>query len=88
MQRVLGYGALEVGLAFLPSCIVMGALSLGFAARLIMGVGARRTLIVGLVSATAGALVIGAVAVAVAVLKPERESAKAFISRSGEAARR
>ena len=28
---ILGYSALEVGLAFLPSCIVMGTLSLGFA---------------------------------------------------------
>ena len=31
MQGILGYSALEVGLAFLPSCLVMGTLSLGYA---------------------------------------------------------
>ena len=56
LQDILGYDPLEVGLAFLPSCIVMGTLSLGFAERLIMGFGPRTTLIGGLVSATAGLL--------------------------------
>ena len=42
MQRVLGYAPLEVGLAFLPSCVVMGTLSIGYAEKLIMGFGARR----------------------------------------------
>jgi EmrB/QacA subfamily drug resistance transporter len=54
MQDILGYSPLEVGLAFLPSCIVMGTLSLGYAEKLIMGFGARRALITGLVLATAG----------------------------------
>jgi EmrB/QacA subfamily drug resistance transporter len=54
MQDILGYSPLEVGLAFLPSCLIMGALSLGYAERLIMGFGARRALITGLVLATAG----------------------------------
>ena len=58
MQRVLGYTPLEVGLAFLPSALVMGTLSLGFAERLIMGLGARRTLVTGLVAAAAGLLVL------------------------------
>ena len=44
LQEILGYSALQVGLAFLPSCIVMGTLSLGFAERLIMGFGPRATL--------------------------------------------
>jgi EmrB/QacA subfamily drug resistance transporter len=56
MQGILGYDPLEVGLAFLPSCIVMGTLSLGFAEKLIMGFGPRRTLIAGLASAGAGLL--------------------------------
>jgi EmrB/QacA subfamily drug resistance transporter len=56
LQGILDYSPLEVGLAFLPACIVMGTLSLGYAERLIMGVGARTALIVGLVFATAGLL--------------------------------
>jgi EmrB/QacA subfamily drug resistance transporter len=56
MQGILGYDALQVGLAFLPSCIVMGTLSLGYAEKLIMGVGPRAALVAGLVSAGAGLL--------------------------------
>ena len=41
MQGLLGYSPLEVGLAFLPSSILMGMLSLGYAEKLIMGVGPR-----------------------------------------------
>jgi EmrB/QacA subfamily drug resistance transporter len=54
LQEILGYSALGVGLAFLPSCVVMGTLSLGFAERLIMGFGPRRTLIAGLAGVVAG----------------------------------
>jgi EmrB/QacA subfamily drug resistance transporter len=54
MQGILGYDPLQVGLAFLPSCIVMGTLSLGYAERLIMGIGARAALVGGLVCAGAG----------------------------------
>lgn len=57
LQEILGYSPLEVGLAFLPSCLVMGTLSLGYAERLITGFGARRTLICGLLAACAGLLV-------------------------------
>jgi EmrB/QacA subfamily drug resistance transporter len=57
LQRVLGYSALDVGLAFLPTTIVMGALSLGFAEKLIMRFGARTTMIPG-VSLVAIALVL------------------------------
>jgi EmrB/QacA subfamily drug resistance transporter len=47
LQRVLHYSALEVGLAFLPTTVVMGTLSLGFSEKLIMRFGPRRTLIPG-----------------------------------------
>ena len=56
LQEILGYSALGVGLAFLPSCLVMGTLSLGFAERLIMGIGARRALVAGLIAAGLGLL--------------------------------
>jgi EmrB/QacA subfamily drug resistance transporter len=54
LQRVLGYDALEVGLAFLPVAVLIGTLSLGFSARLIMRFGARATLLPGLVLIVAG----------------------------------
>jgi predicted MFS family arabinose efflux permease len=56
MQDILGYDPLGVGLAFLPACLVMGTLSLGYAERLIMGVGPRAALVAGLVSSGAGLL--------------------------------
>ncbi len=56
LQRVLGYGALEVGLAFLPVTLIIGTLSLGFSARLNMRVGPRATLIPSLVLIGAGLL--------------------------------
>lgn len=48
LQRVLGYDALQIGLAFLPVTIVMGALSLRYSERLITRFGARATLVPGL----------------------------------------
>jgi EmrB/QacA subfamily drug resistance transporter len=56
MQGVLDYSPLGVGVAFLPSCIVMGTLSLRYAEPLIMGFGARNALITGLLFAGAGLL--------------------------------
>jgi predicted MFS family arabinose efflux permease len=56
MQRILGYDALEVGLAFLPWTIVMGAMSFRFTARLNMRFGPRATLIPALVVIAAGML--------------------------------
>jgi len=56
LQRVLGYGALDVGLAFLPVALAIAALSVGVSARLIMRFGGRATLIPGLVLAGAGLL--------------------------------
>ena len=48
LQRVLGYDALEIGLAFLPVTVIIGFLSLRYAEPLITRFGARRTLIPGL----------------------------------------
>ena len=45
MQRILGYDPLEVGLAFLPTTLVMGAMSFGVSARLNLRYGPRATLI-------------------------------------------
>ncbi len=56
LQRILGYDPLEVGLAFLPTTIVMGTMSLGFSEKLIMRFGPRRTLIAGLVLIGVGLL--------------------------------
>jgi EmrB/QacA subfamily drug resistance transporter len=47
MQRVLGYGPLAIGLAFLPVSVGMGTLSIGVTARLIMRFGARNVMLVG-----------------------------------------
>ncbi len=53
LQRVLHYGALATGAAFLPTTIVMGTLSLRFADRLIMRYGARTLVLpsLGLIAA-------------------------------------
>jgi predicted MFS family arabinose efflux permease len=49
LQRVLGYDALEIGLAFLPVTVVMGLLSVRYTEPLVTRFGARQTLIPGLV---------------------------------------
>ena len=49
MQRVLGYGALDTGLAMLPSAVTIGAISLLASARLANRFGARFVLMSGLV---------------------------------------
>ena len=54
MQRVLGYDAVETGLAFLPVSVGIGALSVGLAPRLTMRFGARAVLIPSLVLLMAG----------------------------------
>ncbi|MGY0492711.1 MFS transporter [Streptomyces sp. WG-D5] len=55
MQQVLGYGALETGLAMLPAAVMIGAVSLGVSARLAARFGERRVLLAGL-ALLAGAL--------------------------------
>jgi EmrB/QacA subfamily drug resistance transporter len=54
MERVLGYDALQIGLAFLPATIVMGVLSLRYSEKLIMRFGARTMLRPGLILIAAG----------------------------------
>ncbi len=54
MQLVLGYSALQVGLAFLPSNLIMAAFSLGLSARLVMRFGIRVPLATGLLLAAVG----------------------------------
>jgi EmrB/QacA subfamily drug resistance transporter len=54
LQRVLGYDALQTGLAFLPTTIVMGTLSVRYSERVIMRFGTRRTLLPGLALIAAG----------------------------------
>jgi EmrB/QacA subfamily drug resistance transporter len=49
LERVLGFDPLEIGLAFLPSTVVMGIFSAGISARLNARFGARATLIPALV---------------------------------------
>jgi EmrB/QacA subfamily drug resistance transporter len=48
LQRVLGFGAIAVGLAFLPVAAVIALFSLAVTARLIEHIGARATLVSGL----------------------------------------
>jgi EmrB/QacA subfamily drug resistance transporter len=54
LQLVLGYSPLQVGLAFLPGNLIMGALSLGVSAKLVMRFGIRTPLAVGLGMAAVG----------------------------------
>ena len=54
MQLVLNWTPLQVGLAFLPSNLIMAALSLGASAKLVMRYGFRKPLVGGLVCAGAG----------------------------------
>ncbi|MCT4356938.1 MFS transporter [Streptomyces sp. Je 1-79] len=48
LQKVLGYGAAETGLAMLPAAAVIGAVSLGVSARLNARFGERAVLLTGL----------------------------------------
>ncbi len=56
LQLVLGYSPLEVGLAFLPGNLIMGAVSIWLSARLVMRFGIRPPLAVGLLLASLGLL--------------------------------
>ncbi len=56
LQLVLGYDPMEVGLAFLPSNLIMAAFSLGLSAKLVMRYGIRLPLAVGLGLAAIGLL--------------------------------
>ncbi|MFY3079158.1 MFS transporter [Achromobacter xylosoxidans] len=54
MQLVLGYDAMQVGLAFLPANLIMAAFSLGLSAKLVMRFGIRGPLSTGLLMAALG----------------------------------
>jgi MFS family permease len=54
MQVVLGYDALQVGLAFLPSNLIMAAFSIGLSAIVVMRFGLRLPIAVGLLLAALG----------------------------------
>ena len=54
LQQVLGYTPLQVGLAFLPANLIMGAFSLGLSAKLVMRFGIRGPLAAGLLLAAVG----------------------------------
>jgi EmrB/QacA subfamily drug resistance transporter len=54
LERVLGYGALDIGLAFLPVTLIMGTLSLRYSESLITRFGAKRSLVSGLSLIVAG----------------------------------
>ena len=51
LQLVLGYSPLQVGLAFLPANLIMGAFSIGLSAKLVMRFGIRAPLATGLLLA-------------------------------------
>jgi EmrB/QacA subfamily drug resistance transporter len=57
LRRVLGYDALQIGLAFLPVTIAMGTLSIRYSERIFMALGARRALLAGLTLVLAGLVV-------------------------------
>ncbi|MEP7242921.1 MAG: MFS transporter [Gammaproteobacteria bacterium] len=54
MQQVLGYGPMRVALVFLPSNMILAALSLGLAARLVTRFGTKRPLSIGMLVCSLG----------------------------------
>ena len=56
LQLVLGFSPLQVGLAFLPTNLIMAAFSLGVSAKLVMRFGIKAPLAAGLLFAAAGLL--------------------------------
>jgi EmrB/QacA subfamily drug resistance transporter len=58
LERVLGYDAIETGLAFLPLTVAIGVLSMGLTARAMVRFGPLRILIAGLAGIIAGLLLL------------------------------
>ena len=58
MQRILGYGALQVGLAYLPLTVVMGTMSFRFTGQLNLRFGPQATLLPAMVFIVAGLLLL------------------------------
>jgi EmrB/QacA subfamily drug resistance transporter len=56
LQLVLGYSPLKVGLAFLPSSLIMGAFSLGLSAKLVMRFGIKPPMVAGMLLMASGLL--------------------------------
>jgi EmrB/QacA subfamily drug resistance transporter len=54
LQRVLGYQAMQVAIAFLPANVIMAIFSLGLSAKLVMRFGIKRPLAAGLLLGCAG----------------------------------
>jgi len=54
LQRILGYDPIEVGLAFLPTTLVMGVISVRYSAPLAERFGPRRVILAGMTSILAG----------------------------------
>ncbi len=54
LQLVLGYSPLQVGLAFVPSSLIMGAFSLGLSAKLVMKFGIKPPMVAGMLFMAAG----------------------------------
>jgi EmrB/QacA subfamily drug resistance transporter len=58
MQRILGYDALEVGLAYLPMTVVMATMSFRFTGQLMLRFGPQATLLPAMVCVVAGLLLL------------------------------
>jgi EmrB/QacA subfamily drug resistance transporter len=58
LERVLGYNAINTGLAFLPLTVAIGALSMGISAKAVERFGSVQTLAAGLVAIIAGLLLL------------------------------
>ena len=56
MQLILGYSPLKVGLAFLPSNLIMAAFSLGLSAKIVMRWGYRMPVVLGMFIVALGLL--------------------------------
>jgi EmrB/QacA subfamily drug resistance transporter len=56
LERVLGYSALEIGLAFIPVTLVMGTLSIRYTEPLVMRFGAKTMVILGMALIAVGLL--------------------------------
>jgi EmrB/QacA subfamily drug resistance transporter len=54
MQLVLGYDPMQIGLAFLPSNLIMAAFSIGWSAKVVMRFGLRGPIVAGMLLSTAG----------------------------------
>jgi EmrB/QacA subfamily drug resistance transporter len=60
LEHVLGYDAIETGLAFMPLTIGIAVMSLGITARVVERIGPARTLMIGLSGIIAGLLLLAA----------------------------